>query len=67
LPWDDYAVEIQKENELMKWSVKEYAYVIRHSSLALELVVIVQDRNAVRYAKPSWNGKEYGVHAVVID
>ena len=30
LSWHDYAVEIQHENELMKWSVKEYAYVIGH-------------------------------------
>jgi len=28
LSWDDCAVEIQKER--MKWSVKEYVYVIRH-------------------------------------
>jgi hypothetical protein len=25
----EYAVEIQKENEIIKWSVREYAYVIR--------------------------------------
>jgi len=26
---DDFAVEIQKGNEIIKWSVKEYAHVIR--------------------------------------
>jgi hypothetical protein len=31
---------MQKENEIIKWSVREYAYVIRQSS-RLQLVVIL--------------------------
>jgi len=41
----------------LKWSVKEYAYVIRHWS-QLGSVDILSDRNAVRCAKPSWNGTD---------
>ena len=29
--------------------------------------LILQDRNVVRCARPSWYGMDYGVHAVVID
>jgi hypothetical protein len=49
---DDYAVEIQKENEIIKWSVREYALAIKHQN-QLVVVVILLDRNDVKYVRSS--------------
>ena len=52
--------------EKIIWLVRVSVYAIRQWS-HLVLVVILLDRNVVRYARSSWNGMVYGVHAVVID
>jgi hypothetical protein len=45
------------------WLVKVYVYVIKHWN-QLALAVILEAKNVVRYVKFSWDGMDYGVHAV---
>ena len=59
-------VDIRVQIAYSKWYVEVYAYVTRHQDL-LVLVVMLLDRNAVKYVTCSCNGMEYSVLVVDVD